>query len=142
MRIQKHVFLAFKVEGQKLERGNTNPVLHKFYHMLNDFKIEKSGAKVVVTSKDPAVLQVIDSTWIKGSIHLDTEIIGYREAEKYIADIDHEMGAFILNGLKNLEVDEGKYSHIKISVLEATFSQTLKEHPEVWPVEPAFRTRA
>ena len=142
MRIQKHVFLAFKVEGQKLERGNTNPVLHKFYRMLNDFKIEKAGAKVVVVCKDPAIIQQIDSTWIKGSIHLDLEVIGYREDEEYITDIDHNMGALILNELKKLKVEEGKYSqYIKISVLEATFSQTLKEHPEVWPVEPSFRTR-
>ena len=138
MRIQKHAWLAFSVKGQRLEGKNTNPILHKFYHLLNDFKIEKEGMKIVVNSKDPAVLQQIDSSWIKGSIHLDMEIIGYRENEEFITDIDHNTGALILNELKKLKIDEDK---IKIEVLEVTFSQTLKEHPEFWPMEPSFRTR-
>ena len=142
MRIQQHVYLAFKVEGQKLKPENTNPVLHRFYHMLNDFKIEKDRAKIVVTSKDPAILEQIDSTWLKGSIHLDMEILNYREAEEDITAIDHSTRALILNELKKLKVDEGKYSkHIKIEVLEVTFSETQRQYPNVWPIEPLFRTQ-
>ncbi len=142
MRIQKHVFLAFKVSGQKLEAKNTNPILHKFYYLLNDFKIEKEGMKVVVTSKDPAILQQIDSIWIKGSIHLDMEIIGYRPNEEYVYGIDHETEALILNELAKLKVDEGKYNKkIKIKILEVTFSENQRQRPDVWPVEPLFRTQ-
>jgi hypothetical protein len=138
MRIQKHAYLAFKVEGQKLRAENTNPVLHKFYYLLNDFKIEKEGMKIVVVSKDPAIFQVIDSTWIKGSIHLNMEILNYREDEEDIRDIDHETGALILNELAKLKIDEDK---IRIEVLEATFSQTQREHPEAWAEESLFRTQ-
>ena len=144
-RIQKHVWLAFSVQGQKLEASYTNPVLHKFYHLLNDFRIEKNGKdgmKVVVTSKDPAVLQQLDSTWVKGSIHLDMEVIGYREGEENIIGLDHDTEALILNELAKLKVDEGRYSkHVTIDVVEVTFSQTLREHPDVWPEVPLFRTQ-
>lgn len=142
-RIQKHAWLAFSVRGKRLEARNTNPVLHKFYHLLNDFKIENGGMKIVVTSKDPAIIEQIDSTWLKGSIHLDMEIIGYPAEEENIAvGLDHETSALILNELAKLEIDEGKYSqHIKIEVLEATFSENLRQHPDVWPAEPLFRTQ-
>lgn len=142
MRIQKHVYLAFRIEGQKLKPENTNSVLHKFYHMLNDFRIEKGTMKIVVTDKDPAVLEQVDSTWLKGSIHLNMEVIGYREGEDFISAIDHSTGALILNELKKLKVDEGTYSkHIKIEVLEVTFSELQRRFPDVWPVEPLFRTQ-
>ena len=141
-RIQKHAWLAFSVKGQKLERGNTNPVLHKFYHMLNDFRIEEGVMKIVVTRKDPAVLQQIDSTWVKGSIHLDMEVIGYREGEIDVRGLDHSTEALIFNELAKLEIDEGKYSkHVRIEVLEVTFSENYRQHPDVWPTEPLFRTQ-
>lgn len=141
-RIQKHVWLAFSVKGQKLERGNTNPVLHRFYHLLNDFKIENGKVKVVVTSKDPAIFQQIDSTWLKGSIHLDMEVIGYREGEENIMALDHSTEALILNELAKLKIDEGRYSqHVRIEVLEVTFSENYRQFPDAWPVEPLFRTQ-
>ena len=137
-RIQQHAYLAFKVEGKKLVGEDTNPVLHKFYNMLNDFRIEKGRMKIVVNRKDPAVLQQIDSTWLKGSIHLDMEVIGYPHER----GLDHETGALILNGLKKLRIEDGKYSkHVKIEVLEVTFSENYRRFPNVWPVEPLFRTQ-
>lgn len=140
-RIQKHVYLAFEVRGQKLVGENTNPVLHKFYHMLNDFRIEKGKMGIVVRYKDPAVIEQVDSTWLKGSIHLDMEVIGYREDEEGIFGLDHSTEVLILRELKKLEVDEGKYSkHIKIRVLEVTFSENYRRFPNVWPTEPLFRT--
>lgn len=142
MRIQKHLYLAFRISGQKLRPENTNPVLHKFYHILNDFRIEKGTMKVVVNYKDPAILQQIDSTWVKGSIHLDTEVIGYREGEENITALDHSTEALILNELAKLKVDEGTYTKkIKIEVQEVTFSENLREHPDAWPVVPLFRTQ-
>ena len=140
-RIQKHVYLAFEVKGQKLKPETTNPILHKFYNALNNFCIKKGTMKIVVTDKDPAVLEQKDSTWIKGSIHLNMEVIGYREGEENITALDHETGALILNELWKLKVDEGTYSkHVKIEVLEVTFSETQKQYPNVWPEVPAFRT--
>lgn len=142
MRIQRHVYLAFKVEGTKLKPETTNPVLHKFYRMLNDFKIQKGDMKLVVTDKDPANLEQVDSTWIKGSIHLNMEVIGYREGEEGILGLDHDTEALILNELKKLEIDTGKYTkHVKIEVLEVTFTQSQKQFPNVWPEEPLFRTQ-
>lgn len=141
-RIQQHVYLAFEVKGQKLVGKNVNPILHKFYRMLNDFKIEKGEMKIVVTDKDPAVLQQIDSMWLKGSIHLNMEVIGYREGEEGIFGLDHSTEALILNELAKLKVDEGKYTqHVKIQVLEVTFSELQRRYPDVWPVEPLFRVQ-
>lgn len=135
-RIQKHVWLAFKVEGKKLVGANTNPVLHKFYYMLNDFRIEKGTMKIVVNYKDAAVIQQIDSTWLKGSVHLDMEVIGYREGEEGVFGLDHSTSALILNELAKLKVDEGKYTqHVKIEVLEVTFSENYRRYPNVWPSE-------
>lgn len=134
MRIQRHTYLAFEVRGQRLKRENTNPILHKFYHMLNDFKIQKGDMKIVVTDKDPANLQVMDSTWLKGSIHLNLEVLNFPAPENIIAGLDHSTEALILNELKKLKIDEGTYSkHIKIEVLEVTFSESYHKFPQVWP---------
>jgi len=102
--------------------------------MLNDFKIQKGDMKIVVTDKDPANLEQVDSTWIKGSIHLNMEVIGYREGEEGVLGLDHYTEALILNELKKLEIDTGKYTkHVKIEVLEVTFTQSQKRYPHVWP---------
>lgn len=136
MRIQVHTYLAFKVEGQKLKPENTNPILHKFYHMLNDFKIEDGKVGVVVIDKDPANLEQMDSTWLKGSISLNMDVIDRRVTENIICGVDDRMRALIRKELLKLKVDEGKYSkHVKIEVLEVTFSETQRRYPNVWPRE-------
>ncbi|TET74629.1 MAG: hypothetical protein E3J56_02050 [Candidatus Aminicenantes bacterium] len=133
-RIQKHIYLAFKIEGQKLKGENTNPSLHRFYHMLNNFKIQKGDMKIVVTDKDPAVIEQVDSTWVKGSIHLNMEILNFPAPENMICGLDHSTEALILNELLKLKIDEGKYTrHVKIEVLEVTFTQSQKRYPHVWP---------
>lgn len=133
-RIQRHVYLAFKVEGTRLKPERTNPILHKFYHLLNELKIEKDGMKIVLNDKDPAVIEQVDSTWLKGSIHLNLEVIGYRKGEEFIRGLDHNTEALLLNELKKLKVDEGKYTkHITIQVLEVAFTQSRRRYPNVWP---------
>jgi len=151
MRIQRHVYLAFEVRGKNLKPKSTNPVLHKFYNMLNDFRIERDTVNIVlnnrgervrekgkmgivVIDKDPANLEQKDSTWLKGSIHLNMEVIGYREGEEGILGIDHDIEVLILTELQKLKIDEGKYNkHVKIEVLEVTFTQSQKRYPHVWP---------
>ena len=134
MRIQVHTYLAFEVKGQKLKPEHTNPVLHKFYHMLNDFRIEKGRIGIIVIDKDPANLEQVDSTWVKGSIHLNMDVIDRRKTGNVMAGIDRETEILILRELLKLKVDEGKYSkHITIQVLEVTFTQAQKRYPHVWP---------
>ena len=135
-RIQKHVYLAFEVRGKNLKPENANLALREFYRLLNKIKFERGGLKIVLSDKDPANLEQIDSTWIKGSIHLNMEVIGYRKGEEFVRDIDHDTEVLILRELLKLKVDEGKYTkHITIQVLEATFTQSQKRYPNVWPRE-------
>jgi hypothetical protein len=120
-RVQKHAYLAFEVRGKNLKPVNTNPVLHQFYYLLNELRFERGSMKIVVTDKDPAVLEQMDSSWVKGSIHLNMEV-----------SLDHSTSAFILNELAKLKVEEGK---IQINVIEATFSESRRSFPQVWPKE-------
>jgi hypothetical protein len=131
-RVQKHAYLAFEVRGKNLKPVNTNPVLHQFYYLLNELRFERGSMKIVVTDKDPAVLEQMDSSWVKGSIHLNMEVIGYREGEIDVRGLDHSTSAFILNELAKLKVEEGK---IQINVIEATFSESRRSFPQVWPKE-------
>lgn len=128
-RIQKHVYLAFEIRGKNLIPENTNPVLHQFYHLLNDIKFENGDMKIVTVDKDPAIFEQLDSTWIKGSIHLNLEIINYPGQEHMTFGIDHSTGAFLITELLKLKV-EGK---IQINVLEVAFSESYRKFPNVWP---------
>ena len=128
-RIQKHVYLAFEIRGKNLTPENTNPVLHKFYHLLNDIKFERGSMKIVTVDKDPANFEQLDSTWIKGSIHLNLEILNYPGQEHMTFGIDHSTGAFLITELQKLKV-EGK---IQINVLEVAFSESYRKFPQVWP---------
>ena len=132
-RIQKHVYLAFEIRGKNLIPENTNPVLHQFYHLLNDIKFERGSMKIVTVDKDPANFEQLDSTWIKGSIHLNLEVINYPGQENMTFDIDHSTGAFLITELLKIKV-EGK---IQINVLEVASSQSYHKFPQVWPKEPA-----
>lgn len=129
-RIQQHAYLAFGIKGKNLKPENTNPVLHEFYHLLNDLKLEKGKMKIVVIDKDHANLEQLDSTWIKGSIHLNMEILNFPGMENVIVGLDHETKAFLLRELGKLKVDEGK---IQINVMEVTFSESQRSFPQVWP---------
>jgi len=131
-RVQQHAYLAFEVKGRNLKPENTNPILHKFYYMLKDLKLEKGGMKIVVTDKDRAILEQLDSTWIKGSIHLNMEVINYPGKEHIVRGLDHETGAFLLRELGKLRVEEGK-GKIRIDVTEVTFSESYHKFPQVWP---------
>ena len=135
-RVQKHVYLAFEIRGKDLEPKNTNPILHKFYYLLNDLRIERGNMKIVITNKDEANLEQLDSTWIKGSIHLNLEVIGYREGEISVYGLDHSTSALILNELAKLKVEEGeRKSYIMLIVKEVTFSASYHKFPNVWPKE-------
>ena len=129
-RVQKHAYLAFEVRGKKLRPENTNPILHRFYYLLNDLKLEKGGMKIVVTDKGEANLEQLDSTWIKGSIHLNLEVINYPGMGHMVCGLDHHTSAFLLRELGKLRVEEGK---IQIKVQEATFSESRRSFPQVWP---------
>ena len=131
-RIQKHIYLAFEIRGKNLRPVNTNPVLHTFYYLLNDLKFERNGVKIVVTDKDPAVFEQIDSSWVKGSIHLNMEVINYPGQEHMTFGIDHGTGAFLLRELGKLKVEDGE---TQISVQEVTFSESYHRFPQVWPKE-------
>lgn len=130
-RIQKHVYLAFDVRGKNLTSRNTNPVLHEFYHILNDIRFERDGIKIIVTDKDPAQFEQMDSTWVKASIHLNLEVINYPGQENMTFGIDHSTGAFLINELLKLKIE----GEIQIDVLEVAFSQSNKEFPHLWPKE-------
>lgn len=129
-RIQKHVYLAFEVRGKNLKPENANLALREFYRLLNKIKFERGGLKIVLSDKDPANLEQIDSTWIKGSIHLNMEVINFPGQEHMTFGIDHSTGAFILNEMKKLKVE---HKGIEISVLEVTFSASDRKFPQVWP---------
>jgi len=128
-RIQKHAYLAFEIRGKNLTPKNTNPVLHQFYHLLNDIKFTRNGMKIVTTDKDPAVFEQIDSTWIKGSIHLNLEVINYPGQENTVLSIDHSTGAFLITELLKLKVE----GETQINILEVTFSLSDHRFPQVWP---------
>jgi hypothetical protein len=130
-RIQKHVYLAFEIRGKNLTPKNTNPVLHQFYSLLNDIKFERGSMKIVTVDKDPANFEQMDSTWIKGSIHLNMEAINHPGQENMTFDISHSTGAFLITELRKLKVE----GEIQIDVLEVAFSQGDHEFPHVWPKE-------
>ncbi len=129
-RIQKHVYLAFEVRGKNLIPEKTNPVLHEFYRLLNKIKFERGGLKIVTTDKDPANLEQIDSVWVKGSIHVNMEVINFPGQDHMTFGIDHNTGAFIINEMKKLKVE---HKGIEINVLEVTFSASDRKFPQVWP---------
>jgi len=132
-RIQKHVYLAFEVRGKNLIPKNMNPVLHQFYRLLNDIRFERGSTRIILTDKDPAQFEQLDSTWVKGSIHLNLDIIDYPGQEHMTFGIDHSMGVFLITELMKLKVE----GEIQINVLEVADSQSYHEFPHVWPKQPA-----
>ena len=136
-RIQKHVYLAFEIRGKNLIPENTNPVLHKFYHLLNDIKFERGSMRIVTVDKDPANFEQIDSSWVKGSIHLNMEAVNHPGQEGMLFDISHSTAVFLITELQKLKV-EGK---IQINVLEVAFSESYRKFPNAWPKSPYDQLR-
>ncbi len=130
-RIQKHVYLAFEIRGKNLIPKNTDPVLREFYRLLNDIKFERDSMKIVTVDKDPANFEQMDSTWVKGSIHLNLEAINHPGQENMTFDIDHSTGAFLITELRKIKVE----GEIRINVLEVVSSQSHHKSPHVWPKE-------
>ena len=130
-RTQRHFYLAYEVRsGKDLRPKNTNPVLHTFYKMLNDLVLEKDGVKAVMNAKDPAINERVNSHQVKGSIHLDMDIIGVPGLEGSHVDLNAETESWILRELLNISVIE---DNIRIAVMDVSTSPSFHEHPEFWP---------
>ena len=128
--VQKHFYVCFWVEGKNhLKPESTNPVLHEFYRQLNDFVIERGDLKVAVNRKDEALFERVNPSLVKGSIHLDLDVIKFSGMENAFFDVDAETESLILRSLLRIEVEEKR---IRIKVMDAT-SSAQKEHPEYWP---------